>query len=91
MMIGCLGMEKPQSLTGDLVYEFVKRLKESAPIAEKGWSCLFKFVLALRFAWLSDWLKRTDPEMIDLEAVYILLLLDNREIFKRSWGIWSEY
>lgn len=87
MMIGCLGMEKPQSLTGDLVFEFVKRLKDSGLIAEKSWSCLFKFVLALRFAWLSDWLKRSDPEMIDLEAVFIQLLLDNREIFIGSWGI----
>ena len=87
MMIGCLGMEKPQSLTGDLVFEFVKRLKESGLISEKSWVCLFEFVLALRFAWLSDWLKRSDPEMIDLETVYIQLLLDNREIFIRSWGI----
>jgi len=87
MMIGCLGMEKPQSLTGDLVFEFVKRLKESGLIAEISWSYLFEFVLALRFAWLSDWLKRCDPEMIDCEAVYIRLLLDNYEIFIKSWGI----
>jgi homoserine kinase type II len=87
MMIGCLGMEKPQSLTGNLVFEFVKRFRESGLIAEKSWSYLFEFVLALRFAWLSDWLKRSDTEMIDLEAVYIQLLLDNREIFVRSWGI----
>ena len=87
MMIGCLGMEKPQSLTGELVFAFVKSLKESGMIAEKSWSCLFPFVLALRFAWLSDWLKRSDAEMTDLETVYIQLLLDNREIFTRSWGI----
>lgn len=87
MMIGCLGMEKPQSLTGDLVFEFVKRLKESGLVTEIGWTFLFEFVLALRFAWLSDWLKRSDREMIDLETVYIQLLLENREVFKRSWGI----
>lgn len=87
MMIGCLGMEKPQSLTGDLVFEFVKRCREGGLIADISWSSLFEFVLALRFAWLSDWLKRSDQEMIDLEAVYIQLLLDNREIFVRSWGI----
>lgn len=86
MMIGCLGMEKPQSLTGDLVFEFVKRLKESGLVAEICWTFLFEFVLALRFAWLSDWLKRSDPEMVDLEAVYIRLLLDNRNIITRSWG-----
>jgi homoserine kinase type II len=87
ILIGCLGMEKPQSLTGDLVFEFVKRLKDSGLIAKKSWDCLFEFVLALRFAWLSDWLKRSDLEMIDLEAVYIYILHDNREIFTRSWGI----
>jgi homoserine kinase type II len=87
MTIGCLGMEKPQSLTGDLVFEFVKRFRESGLIAERSWSYLFEFVLALRFAWLSGLLKRSDPEMIELEAVYIQLLLDNREIFIRSWGI----
>ena len=87
MIIGCLGMEKPQSLTGDLVFEFVKHLKESGLITEKSWASLFEFVLALRFAWLSDWLKRSDHEMIDLETVYIKLLLNNRKIFIRSWGI----
>jgi homoserine kinase type II len=87
MMIGCLGMEKPQSLTGDLVFAFVKRLKRSGLLAKETWSCLFAFVLALRFAWLSDWLKRSDQEMIDLEIVYIQLLLDNRRIFTRSWDI----
>jgi len=87
MMIGCLGMEKPQSLTGDLVFEFLKQLKGSGCISEIGWAHVFEFVLALRFAWLSDWMKRSDGEMIDLEAVYIQLLLDNREVFTRSWGI----
>jgi homoserine kinase type II len=87
MLIGCVGMEKPQSLTGDLVFEFVGRLKESGLITEISWSFLFEFVLALRFAWLSDWLKRSDTEMIDLEAVYIRLLLENRGVFTRSWGI----
>jgi homoserine kinase type II len=86
MMIGCLGMEKPQSLTGDLVFEFVKRLKESGLVSESCWTFLLEFVLALRFAWLSDWLRRSDFEMIDLESVYIQLLLENRDVFKRSWG-----
>ena len=87
MMIGCLGMEKPQSLTGDLVFEFVKRLKESGLIAEISWSYLFEFVLALRFAWLSDWLRKSDHEMIDLEVVYIQLLLENRDVLIRSWKV----
>jgi hypothetical protein len=38
-----------------------------------------------RFAWLSDWLKRSDGEMIELETVYIELLLRNRVPLIRSW------
>ena len=87
MLIGCLGMEKPQGLTGNLIFKFLKRLKESGFITEISWSFLFEFILALRFAWLSNWLEQSDSEMIDLEAVYIQLLLDNREILIRSWRI----
>jgi homoserine kinase type II len=87
MMIGCLGMEDPQSLTGDLVLSFIERLKASGAAAAPSWAHLFDLVLALRFAWLADWLKRSDAEMIELEAVYIKLLLDNRGVFARSWEV----
>ncbi|MFO7733843.1 MAG: aminoglycoside phosphotransferase family protein [Candidatus Aminicenantes bacterium] len=87
MMIGCLGMEDPQSLTGDLVFSFIERLKASGAAAAPSWAHLFDLVLALRFAWLADWLKRSDAEMIELEAVYMGLLLDNRGIFARSWEV----
>ena len=85
MMIGCLGMEDPPCLTQNLVFEFVTRLKEAHPAAETSWAHLFDLVLALRFAWLSDWLKRSDGEMIELETVYIELLLRNRLTLIRSW------
>jgi homoserine kinase type II len=87
MMIGCLGMEDPRSLTGDLAFDFVKRFKGSGIVADASWAHLFGFVLALRFAWLADWLKRSDAEMIELEAVYIGLLLENRGVLARSWEV----
>jgi homoserine kinase type II len=87
MMIGCLGMEDPQCLTGDLILSFIERLQASGLASKAGWAHLFDLVLALRFAWLADWLKRSDAEMIDLEAVYIKLLLDHRGPLVRSWGI----
>lgn len=87
MMIGCLGMEDPQCLTGDLVFQFARSLKGSGQVAAASWAHLFDLVLAQRFAWLADWLKRSDAEMIELEAVYIKLLLDNRGVFTRSWEV----
>ncbi|MCK7479555.1 MAG: hypothetical protein M0C28_21095 [Candidatus Moduliflexus flocculans] len=65
---------------------FVGRLRAGAGLSEAAWTCFPDLVLALRFAWLSDWLRRDDREMVDLEAVYIGLLLENREALERAWA-----
>ncbi len=85
ILVGCLGMEDPRCLTKDLVKTFIGRLRAAAGFSEAAWECFPDLVLALRFAWLSDWLRRDDREMIDLEAVYIGLLLENREVLGRAW------
>jgi homoserine kinase type II len=87
VLVGCLGMEHPQNLVGDFVFELVSGLRKTAGYSEASWVVFFDLVLALRFAWLSDWLRRADAEMIDLEAVYLGLLLANRGTFVRSWGL----
>jgi len=88
-MIGCLGMEDPACLTGDMVYEFIKGAIVSGLWHKKSWDWLFEFVLALRFAWLSEWLRKPDPEMIELEMVYIELLLENRAKIESAWELKS--
>jgi homoserine kinase type II len=42
-------------------------------------------VLAIRLAWLSDWLRRDDREMIELETDFIGLLSASREVLGRAW------
>jgi homoserine kinase type II len=90
ILVGCLGMENPQFLLGDLVMELTAWLRRDAGYAQRSWAAFFDLVLALRFAWLSDWLRRGDTEMIDLEAAYIGLLHENRGVFRRSWGLPEE-
>jgi homoserine kinase type II len=85
MLVGCLGMEDPRCLRGGLVRSLVGRLRSGAGYSEAGWACFMDLVLGLRFAWLSDWLRRGDGEMVDLEAVYIGLLLEDREALSRAW------
>jgi homoserine kinase type II len=65
----------------------VRRLAEEAGFAEGDWAAFPDFVLAARFAWLSDWLRRRDAEMIDLEAVYMGLLLEKRDELRDAWGL----
>jgi homoserine kinase type II len=86
LLVGCLGMEDPASLRGDLVRTLVGRLRAGAGYAPASWETLPDLVLGLRFAWLSDWLRRDDRDMVELEAVFIGLLAENREALARDWA-----
>jgi homoserine kinase type II len=84
-LIGCIGVEDPQSLTGDLVKYFIADMKKAKIISKKSWLYLLEFIVALRFAWLSEWLRREDTEMISLELDYMRLLIDNKNILQKAW------
>ena len=84
-LIGCIGVEDPQSLTGDLVKCFIADMKKAKIISKKSWLYLLEFIVALRFAWLSEWLRREDAEMISLELDYMRLLIDNKNILQKAW------
>ena len=84
-LIGCVGVEDPQSLTGDLVKSFIAGMKEAKIISKTSWKYLVEFIIALRFAWLSEWLRRKDAEMIRLELDYMRLLIDNKNSLQKAW------
>jgi homoserine kinase type II len=86
-LIGCIGIENPQALIGDLVVDFIRNLKEAEVFSEKSWKFLLEFVLAIRFGWLAEWLRKSDKEMINLELVYMNLLVDNAGTLKKYWNI----
>jgi homoserine kinase type II len=76
-LLGCLGMEGPQSLDGPFVRRLIGRLKRADIFSEESWAALPDMMLAIRFAWLSEWLRKNDREMIQLEADYMALLLSH--------------
>jgi len=84
-LIGCVGVEDPQSLTGDLVKSFIADMKRAKIISNISWRYLVEFIIALRFAWLSEWLRRRDMEMIRLELDYMRLLIENRSSLQKAW------
>jgi len=86
-LVGCIGIENPQGLLGDFVYDFIQKLRESGLFKDISWQYFLEFMVALRFGWLSEWLRKSDTEMIDLELVYMNLLLDNRQTLQKSWKI----
>jgi len=60
-------------------------MRDEGGFAETSWTCLPEFVVALRFAWLSEWLRKDDVEMIGLELDYMDLLIEHRGRLRRVW------
>lgn len=86
-LVGCAGIENPEGLGMSCVMSFLRELKESGIISEKGWGLLPEFVLALRFAWLSEWLRKNDQEMIEMEHAFMKILVQNMDIIRKGWQI----
>ncbi len=84
-LIGCIGMENPEGLTGPLIANFIEVLDDSRYLSPPSRNYLAEAVLALRFAWLSVWLRNQDHEMIDLEVFYLKLLMKNMPALKSAW------
>lgn len=84
-MVGCLGMEHPSSLVSDLVVNFIRELKTAGLFSDISWEHFPDLVLALRFAWLSEWLRKKDTEMIALELDYMDLWIDEKSRIIRAW------
>lgn len=86
-LIGCVGIEQPEALTGPLVMALLGGLRASDWGRDDDWDALPELVLALRFAWLSEWLRKDDAAMIDLELDYMALLSLRRDELAMRWGI----
>jgi homoserine kinase type II len=86
-LLGCIGIEEPTSLSQDFVIEFIKNIKQSDYISKKSFLYLFDCTIALRFAWLAEWLRCNDGDMIQLEIDYMNLLFENRYEIKRKWAL----
>lgn len=86
-LIGCIGIEDPESLAGDLVIAFIERMKEKSGISELSWRYLPEFMIAVRFAWLSEWLRKNDTEMIAMEGAYLKILVQHRGLLKECWDL----
>lgn len=77
-LLGCLGMEDPSSLAGPLAHRLIARLRRSGIFTDESWRALPDLMLAIRFAWLGEWMRKADRPMIRMEADYMTLLLENR-------------
>lgn len=87
LVVGCIGMEDPASLAGPLIVAFLQDLRAAGCFDASGFAILPEFVIALRFAWLSEWLRKKDVVMVEMETDYLHLLLDGREKLRQFWAL----
>ncbi len=86
-LVGCAGIEDPEGLGMPMVMTFIGTLKEHGIISQEGWNLFPEYIMALRFAWLSEWLRKKDDEMINLEACYLEILMENIDKLRNIWRI----
>lgn len=84
-LTGCLGMENPDSLNGPLVVGLMERLMENDYLTQASLRRLVPMIVAIRFAWLAEWLRRSDTEMIRLEIQYLEILTGNADYLRKRW------
>ncbi len=81
-LLGCLGIEDPQSLWGPFVGRLVDRLRAANFMAAESWKRLPEVIMAIRFAWLSEWMRKNDRAMIQMEADYMALLFEHQPFLR---------
>ena len=86
LLVGSIGSEDPWVLRGPLIHALLRTIKNEKIYHDSSMTQLFNMVLALRFAWLSEWLRKTDHDMIRLEVDYMTLLWQNHEAIQLIWS-----
>ncbi|MCD4718966.1 MAG: aminoglycoside phosphotransferase family protein [Desulfobacula sp.] len=86
-LVGCAGIENPDGLGMPMVMTFIKELRGKDIFSKMGWRFFPEYLLALRFAWLSEWLRKKDKQMLEMEEVYMGILVNNMDILRQGWQI----
>lgn len=90
--IGCVGFEHPSGLGRGFAVAFTATLRKgSAASSLPGMPTdmlrhLPLMVLASRFGWLSEWLRRDDRDMLAMELDYCDILLRHRRQLAELWA-----
>ncbi len=73
-MVSCLGIEDPECLWAGAPVAFLDRLRASGQYAGISFEYFTDLMIAFRFAWLSEWLRKDDDDMLRMEFDYFDIL-----------------
>lgn len=89
LLAGCVGMEDPRALGGPFVPALLGEVRSAGLLSPASLSVFFELVLAVRFQWLSEWLRGRDMEMARMELDYLDLLLAKELPIRKNWELTS--
>ncbi len=84
--LGCVGIEEPPALKRGFAGGLVAAVREEF-LAGADAKLLPELLLALRFAWLSEWLRHKDAALVALELDYMELLARSLDRLREVWGL----
>ncbi len=76
LVIGCVGSESPEALDGGFNRSLIETVRNGVDLSDREWQLLPVMIIALRFNWLSEWLRKNDKEMIRFELFYMNHLIE---------------
>ncbi len=76
LVVGCVGAEAPGARDAAFVSSFLHTLGQVGFLSLEDMAFIPLFVLAVRFGWLSEWLRKKDDEMLKFELFYMRLIMD---------------
>lgn len=85
LLLGCVGFDNPDNLIGKPAVRFISRLRSAGFGAPQSWNLLIGLVAAIRFGWMSEWVRRQDEESVEMEAVYLGILTDQAGCISDVW------
>ena len=86
LLIGCLGFDDPDVLIHDLVIRIVQQLRSGELFSAQSWETIFELMATIRIGWMSEWIRRRDHEAIEMEVLYIDILVSQKEYIEQRWS-----
>ena len=76
LLIGCLGMDDPNNLSGETVKALQDTLYLNDFMEDEAWDLLPQQIAATRMGWLGEWLNLGENSLVEQELTLLSILLD---------------
>jgi len=86
LLLGCIGFDDPDYLIHEPALHVIRNLRQAGFGSDESWEYLLDLTAVIRYGWMSEWIRRRDREARKMEAVYIDILVDQKEYIQSCWN-----